>query len=90
MPYLGSMLYTAMPDLPFTFDDTAVAVVGALLTYYLLKQKVWNAPRWILTPLLLPAVYTLTVGQAIPTPVDDLIVQGITGILVAFFTAVSS
>lgn len=74
LPALMGWLYGMLPDFfPGPFDDTLVAATGAILSFTLAIRRYTDMPRWILTPLLGAALYTL-VGSVIPGPVDELIV----------------
>lgn len=74
LPAIIGLLYSLFNFLPLPFDDVLVASAGAIISAALAWIKFADMPKWALLPLFGAALYTL-VGEFIPTPVDDLLVD---------------
>jgi hypothetical protein len=73
-PLIIGILYAAFPDpILGPFDDVAVNLGGALITFMLWIKKQPSLPRWVIIPLLATGVYA-AVGYFIPGPIDEIIV----------------
>lgn len=72
LPLIIGMWYSAFNVIPLPFDDVLVACAGAILSFALYLKR-YNAPKWIVIPLLASGLYTL-VGEFIPTPIDEFLV----------------
>jgi hypothetical protein len=84
IPFFFGLVYTLLPNfLPGPFDNTAVAVAGALLSLVLWLRRQPDLPRWIIVPVLLSSLYVL-VGGLITGVVDELIVFCIAAALSAY------
>lgn len=88
-PLIIGILYAAFPDpILGPFDDVAVNLGGALVTFMLWIKKQPSLPRWVIIPLLATGVYA-AVGYFIPGPIDEIIVALI-AILVAAIGAANA
>jgi hypothetical protein len=73
-PLIIGILYAAFPDPVLgPFDDVAMNLGGAVVTFMLWIKKQPNLPRWIILPLLATGVYAAA-GYFIPGPLDEAIV----------------
>lgn len=78
LPFSLGVVWAALPDLLGPLDDAVMISAGALITFALWLRKQPDTPKWVVVPLLFAGVYTL-VGSAIPGPVDELLVNVISG-----------
>ena len=73
-PLIIGILYAAFPDPVLgPFDDVAMNLGGAVVTFMLWLKKQPNLPRWVILPLLATGVYAAA-GYFIPGPLDEAIV----------------
>ena len=85
LPFISGVLYSAISPFPLPFDDIVVASAGAITSAALYLKHYENAPKWIVIPLVVSALYTL-VGEFVPSPVDEFLV----GIIALGTTAVAA
>ena len=74
LPFIAGTMYSVVGFLPLPFDDMVVACAGAILSSALFLRSYADAPKWIVVPLIVSALYTL-VGEFIPGPVDEILVS---------------
>ncbi|MCA9897324.1 MAG: zinc ribbon domain-containing protein [Anaerolineales bacterium] len=78
-PFLVGLGYAVLPITPFMpVDDVLVVAAGGLVSYAIALRTYTDLPKDIIVPILGAAVYAI-VGEYIPTPVDDLLVNGFIG-----------
>jgi hypothetical protein len=85
MPFAVGFIYAVLPvPIPGPLDNTAVALVGALLSYSLWLRRTPATPRWIVAPMLFAASYNM-IGWLIPGPFDEFFLYLFCAIVAGFF-----
>lgn len=75
-PFLMGLIYAILPITPFMpVDDFLVVAAGGLVSYAIALRTYTDMPKEVIVPILAAALYSI-VGDFVPTPVDDLIVNG--------------
>jgi hypothetical protein len=74
LPAAVGLLYSVVDFIPLPFDDVLVAAAGLMVSMVMAWIQYGGLPRQFLIPLLGAAIYTI-IGDVIPTPVDNLLVN---------------
>ena len=88
-PFASGILYSVLNLIPLPFDDILVAVAGAVASYVIALKRYADAPKWIIAPPLVAAIYTVF-GEFIPGPVDELAVSLLAAAISSAAAAASS
>jgi hypothetical protein len=89
LPFVSGIVYSVTNVIPLPFDDLLVAGAGAITSYVMAVRRYTAAPKWIVAPPLVAAVYTL-VGEFVPGPVDELAVSALAAIVSSVAAGVSA
>lgn len=82
LPFLLGVTYTLIPGvIPTGIDDAAVATLGGMLTFWLMRRRDPSVPGWVALVFSLAGLYPLLGGFLIG-PLDELVVFSIAALVV--------